>query len=122
MGSNQQRQAVPLIQPSSPIVGTGLEADAARNTGQVILAEDAGEVIKATAQEVVVKYKDGNVTYEPQRFVRSNEGTSINQKVVVNTGDKVKKGDVLIEGMSIARRRIGPRQGPHCRFHAVGWL
>ncbi len=57
---------------------------------------------KATAEEVVVKYKDGNVTYEPQRFVRSNEGTSINQKVVVNTGDKVKAGDVLIEGMSIA--------------------
>jgi DNA-directed RNA polymerase subunit beta len=102
MGSNQQRQAVPLIQPSSPIVGTGLEVDAARNTGQVILAEGNGEVTKASAQEVVVKYKEGSVTYEPQRFIRSNEGTSINQKVVVNTGDKVKAGDVLIEGMSIA--------------------
>jgi len=101
MGSNQQRQAVPLIQPKAPIVGTGLESVAARNTGQVILAEDSGEVIKASAHGVVVKYKDGNVTYEPQLFVRSNEGTSINQKVVVNTGDKVKKGDVLIEGMSI---------------------
>jgi DNA-directed RNA polymerase subunit beta len=101
MGSNQQRQAVPLIQPQSPIVGTGLEAAAARNTGQVILAEDDGEVVKATAQEVVVKYKGGNVAYEPMRFVRSNEGTSVNQKVVVSTGDKVKKGDVLIEGMSI---------------------
>jgi DNA-directed RNA polymerase subunit beta len=102
MGSNQQRQAVPLIQPSAPIVGTGLEASAARNTGQVILAEAAGEVVKASAQEVVVKYSSGSVTYEPQRFVRSNEGTSINQKVVVNTGDKLKAGDVLIEGMSIA--------------------
>lgn len=102
MGSNQQRQAVPLIQPSSPIVGTGLEADAARNTGQMILAEGAGEVTKATAHEVVVKYKEGSVTYEPQRFIRSNEGTSLNQKVVVSTGDKVKKGDVLVEGMSIA--------------------
>jgi DNA-directed RNA polymerase subunit beta len=101
MGSNQQRQAVPLIQPSAPIVGTGLEVDAARNTGQVILAEAAGEVTKANAQEVVVKYAKGSVTYEPQRFVRSNEGTSINQKVVVSTGDKVKAGDVLIEGMSI---------------------
>jgi len=101
MGSNQQRQAVPLVQPRSPRVGTGLEGEAARNTGQVILADGEGEVIKANGQEVVVKYKDGNVTYEPQHFIRSNEGTSINQKVVVNTGDKVKAGDVLIEGMSI---------------------
>src|SRR5579859_4875803 len=102
MGSNQQRQAVPLIQPQSPIVGTGLEAPAARNTGQVILAEASGEVVKATGDEVVVHYQEGNVKYEPQHFVRSNEGTSINHKVVVNTGDKVKAGDVLIEGMSIA--------------------
>jgi DNA-directed RNA polymerase subunit beta len=101
MGSNQQRQAVPLIKPSAPIVGTGLETDAARNTGQVILAEGSGEITKATAQEVVVKYSKGSKTYEPQRFIRSNEGTSINQKVVVSSGDKVKAGDVLIEGMSI---------------------
>jgi DNA-directed RNA polymerase subunit beta len=101
MGSNQQRQAVPLIQPKSPIVGTGLEGAAARNTGQMTLAEADGEVVKASAQEVVVKYADGNVKYEPMHFIRSNEGTSINQKVVVNTGDVVKTGDVLVEGMSI---------------------
>ena len=101
MGSNQQRQAVPLIQPSSPIVGTGLELAAARNTGQIIVAEGPGTVTKATAQEIVVKYKSSSVTYQPQRFLRSNEGTSINQKVVVSTGDKVKAGDVLCEGMSI---------------------
>jgi DNA-directed RNA polymerase subunit beta len=101
MGSNQQRQAVPLVQPQSPIVGTGLETSAARNTGQVILAEADGEVIKANGQEVVVKHADGNVVYEPLHFIRSNEGTSINQKVVVATGDQVKKGDVLVEGMSI---------------------
>lgn len=64
MGSNQQRQAVPLIQPESPIVGTGLEAPAARNTGQVVLAEADGEIVKATAQEVIVKYKAGSVSYE----------------------------------------------------------
>lgn len=101
MGSNQQRQAVPLIRPSAPVVGTGLESVAARNSGQIVLAEDDGEVIKATGSEVIVKYPSGNVKYEPLHFVRSNEGTSINQKVVVNSGDKVKKGDVLIEGMSI---------------------
>jgi DNA-directed RNA polymerase subunit beta len=101
MGSNQQRQAVPLIQPKAPIVGTGLESAAARNTGQMILAEADGEVVSATGDKVTVKYKEGAVDYEPQHFVRSNEGTSINQKVVVSTGNKVKKGDVLIEGMSI---------------------
>ena len=101
MGSNQQRQAVPLIKPQSPIVGTGLESVAAKNTGQVVLAEADGEVVKATAQEVVIQYAEGKVTYEPQRFIRSNEGTSVNQKVVVSSGDKVKKGEVLIEGMSI---------------------
>jgi DNA-directed RNA polymerase subunit beta len=101
MGSNQQRQAVPLVQPQSPIVGTGIESVAAENTGQLIIAEDDGEVTKAGANELVVKYKTGSVTYEPQHFVRSNEGTSINQRVVVHTGDKVKKGDALIEGMSI---------------------
>ncbi len=101
MGSNQQRQAVPLIQPQAPIVGTGLETSAAHNTGQVILAEGAGEVTQASAEEVKVKYKEGTVSYLPQHFVRSNEGTSINQRVVVSTGDKVKAGDVLVEGMSI---------------------
>ena len=101
MGSNQQRQAVPLIAPESPIVGTGLESVAARNTGQLIVAEADGEVVKADGEEVVVAYESGKVSYEPLHFVRSNEGTSINQKVVVRTGDKVKKGDVLIEGMSV---------------------
>ncbi len=101
MGSNQQRQAVPLVNPTAPIVGTGMEADAAKNTGQLIMAQADGEVTKASGDEVTVKYKEGPVTYQPLHFTRSNEGTSINQKVVVNTGDKVKAGDALIEGMSI---------------------
>ncbi|MBA3758376.1 DNA-directed RNA polymerase subunit beta, partial [Candidatus Saccharibacteria bacterium] len=102
MGSNQQRQAVPLVSPKSPIVGTGMETIAAENSGQLILAEADGEVVRASGDEVIVKYKDGNVTYSPQHFVRSNEGSSINQKVVVNTGDMLKKGDPIIEGMSVA--------------------
>ncbi len=102
MGSNQQRQAVPLINPQSPIVGTGLEEVVAQNSGQLIVAEQAGEVTKATGDEVVVKYKSGLVSYKPQHFIRSNEGSSINQKVIVSTGDKLKAGDPIIEGMSVA--------------------
>lgn len=106
MGSNQQRQAVPLVIPQSPIVGTGLEANAAQNSGQLIMAEDDGEVTKASAEEVVVKYKNGSATYVPQHFVRSNEGSSINQKVVVSAGDKLKAGDAIIEGMSISNGEL----------------
>jgi DNA-directed RNA polymerase subunit beta len=102
MGSNQQRQAVPLIKSEAPIVGTGFESVAARNTGQMILAAEDGEVIKAASEEVVVKYKSGKkASYTPDHFVRSNEGSSINQVVAVNSGDKVKAGQPLIEGMSI---------------------
>ncbi|HEX9679722.1 MAG TPA: DNA-directed RNA polymerase subunit beta [Candidatus Saccharimonadales bacterium] len=100
-GANQQKQAVPLLQAEAPIVGTGLEAVVARNTGQLILAEAAGKVEKATADEVVVKYAKVRKTYRPSHFVRSNEGTNINYRVVVNSGDKVKEGDILAEGMSI---------------------
>jgi DNA-directed RNA polymerase subunit beta len=103
MGSNQQRQAVPLIKPESPIVGTGLETTVAHNTGQLIVAEEEGEVLKATADEVTIKYKRaGTKSYEPIHFARSNEGSSINQVVVVSSGDRVKPGDPIIEGMSIA--------------------
>lgn len=102
MGSNQQRQAVPLIKPHAPIVGTGLEGAVARNSGQVVLAEADGQVVSADANKVVIKYADTKVTYQPMHYVRSNEGTSINQKVVVSTGDQVKQGDILIEGMSVS--------------------
>jgi DNA-directed RNA polymerase subunit beta len=103
MGSNQQRQAVPLIKPEAPIVGTGFESVVARNSGQITLAEADGFVTRASADEVIVKYKNGkSVTYHPVHFQRSNEGSSINHVVVVNSGDRVKAGQPLIEGMSIA--------------------
>lgn len=107
MGSNQQRQAVPLIHPQAPLVGTGMETVAAMNTGQLIAATENGEVLKADADEVVVKYeKAGKVSYAPKHFVRSNEGTSINQKVAVSTGDILKTGDPIIEGMSVQNGEI----------------
>lgn len=101
MGSNQQRQAVPLITPEAPHVGTGMEGLAARNSGQVVLAEEDGVVAEAHAGKIVVEYAKRKATYTPLHFLRSNEGSSINQKVVVSRSDKVKAGDILIEGMSI---------------------
>jgi DNA-directed RNA polymerase subunit beta len=102
IAAGQQKQAVPLLQPESPVVGTGFERVTAHHTGQLIESEGEGEVLKANAREVVIKYKTGEtVKYEPQHFVRSNDATSINQKVVVSTGDKVVLGDPIIEGMSI---------------------
>ena len=103
MGSNQQRQAVPLVRPQSPIVGTGFESVAARNTGQLVLAEADGRVLAASADEVVVKYNGGkSKTYQPVHFARSNDGSCINQVVKVASGGKIKKDQVLIEGMSLA--------------------
>lgn len=101
-GSNMQKQAVPLIKPQSPIVGTGMESVIARNSGQLIVAEGDGEVVRADGSEIQVQYKDGVKSYVPMHFQRSNDGESINQRVVVTRGQKVKKGDVLIEGMSMA--------------------
>lgn len=103
VGANQARQAIPLIEPKSPIVGTGLEKHVARNSGQIVYAEAAGTVVEATAEKVVVAY-DNNYknTYYLTHFMRSNKDTSINQRTVVDTGQKVQKGDSLIEGMSIA--------------------
>ena len=101
VGANQQKQAVPLVRPVSPTVGTGYERTLALNTSQLIVAEADGEVIKATADEVVIKYPKVTKSYTPLHFQRSNEGTSMNQKVVVSSGEKVKNGQPLIEGMSV---------------------
>ncbi len=101
-GSNMQKQAVPLLSPEAPTVGTGIEAEVAKNTSQLVIAEGAGEVVRADGDEVHVKYADGIKVYEPIHFTKSNDDRSINQKVRVHRGDKVKKGDTLIEGASVA--------------------
>jgi len=103
MGANMQRQAVPLVKPASPIVGTGIEHDVAMNTSQLTCARAEGEVIKAEANEVQIKYGPRDVvSYTPEHFVKSNEDRSFNDRVVVSRGDKVKKGQPIIEGASVA--------------------
>jgi DNA-directed RNA polymerase subunit beta len=102
IASNQQKQAVPLITTKAPLVGTGMEIEAAKNSGQVVYAEGPGTVTKADANEIIVKYAKESKKYYPQHFVRTNEGSSMNQKIAVSTGDSVKSGDVLIEGMSVS--------------------
>jgi DNA-directed RNA polymerase subunit beta len=101
-GTNMQKQAVPLISPEAPTVGTGIEVEIARNSSQLIVAEADGEVVKADADTVDVKYKDGVKSYELIHFAKSNDDRSINQKTIVARGQKVKKGDILVEGASIA--------------------
>ena len=106
MASSMQKQAVPLLQPQSARVGTGIEGVIARNSSQLVVAEGSGEVVRADADVVEVKYKDGNKAYELIHFAKSNDDRSINQKVRVSRGDKVKAGDILIEGASVADGEI----------------
>ena len=105
-GSNMQRQAVPLLSPQAPTVGTGIEAQVARDSSQLVVAEADGEVVRADGDAVEVQYKDGTKTYEPIHFAKSNDDRSINQKVRVMRGDKVKAGDILIEGASVAEGEL----------------
>jgi len=102
MGSNMQRQAVPLITTDAPLVGTGIEGRAAVDSGDVIVAPFDGEVVTVTGDEIVVKEKGANKkhTFNLLKFERSNQGTSINQKPIVSEGDTVKAGDVLADGPS----------------------
>ncbi|MFA6347850.1 MAG: DNA-directed RNA polymerase subunit beta [Candidatus Paceibacterota bacterium] len=103
MGSNMQRQAVPLVCPEAPYVGTGMEAYVARDSGQVIMAEDAGKVTYVDAREVRVKEKKSGETkvYKLRNFDRTNQYTCFHQRAVTNKGEEVKKGDILAEGGSI---------------------
>ncbi len=101
MGSNMQRQAVPLLKSDAPLVGTGMERRAALDTGDVLLSKAAGTVDYIDADGIVVAGSDGKKEeYELQKFMRSNQGTLIHQKPLVATGQKVKAGDVLADGSS----------------------
>ncbi|SCA62749.1 DNA-directed RNA polymerase subunit beta [Chlamydiales bacterium SCGC AG-110-P3] len=104
MGSNMQRQAVPLLRPDSPLVGTGLEARAARDSGAVIIAEEDGIVTYVDGFKIVIQAKRNKLqqkVYQLKKFVRSNASTCINQTPLVNVGQKVRAGDVLADGPAI---------------------
>ena len=101
MGANMQRQAVPLMITESPIVGTGMEYRAAKDSGILILAEDDGVIEKVTGEAITVKYNNGKtVVHKLRKFKRTNGGTCINQKPIVKKGEIVKKGDAIADGPS----------------------
>jgi DNA-directed RNA polymerase subunit beta len=100
MGSNMQRQAVPLLATDAPLIGTGMERRAAIDTGDVAIAEAPGTVTYVDAERVVVEHRGAEDEYELQKFMRSNQGTLIHQKPIVAVGSRIKKGDVLADGAS----------------------
>ena len=118
-GSAMQKQAVPLLWNEAPTVGTGVEADIARNLSQIIVAEDDGEVIRADSVAVEVKYASGTVKYELKHFEKTADDRCYNQKVVVSRGQKVKKGDILAEGASIKDGEIA--LGRDLRVAFMSW-
>ncbi|TMG21886.1 MAG: DNA-directed RNA polymerase subunit beta [Chloroflexi bacterium] len=101
MGSNMQRQAVPLLEPEAPIVGTGMEVRAARDSGQVLVAEREGVVTSVTAERIEVETDAGELdAYRLQKFVRSNQGTCINQRPIVDVGGRVTAGQAIADSSS----------------------
>ena len=107
MGSNMQRQAVPLLKTEAPIVATGMEYRAAVDSGTVPLAEGDGVITRVTAKEIIVQYDNGlKKSYPLLKFLRSNQGTCINQRPIVNIGERVVEGDVIADGPSTDQGEI----------------
>ena len=101
MGSNMQRQAVPLLITQRPVVGTGLEARAAKDSGMVVVSEVDGTVERVVGEEIIIRDKNNKPhVYQLMKYLRSNQDTCINQKPIVHEGDKVKAGDVIADGAS----------------------
>jgi DNA-directed RNA polymerase subunit beta len=100
MGSNMQRQAVPLVRPEAPLVGTGIEWQVAIDSGQIVVAEEAGEVVSITGDQIVVQGQQDRRTYKLRRFQRSNQSTCLDQHPIVHKGQHIDKGDVLADSSS----------------------
>src|SRR3990167_4189657 len=109
MGSNMQRQGVPLLKTDSPIVGTGVELRAAKDSGAVIIVEEDGTVEYVDGFKIIVAAKSNPLNkrhYELKKFMRSNAGTCLNQTPICNVGDKVKAGDVIADGSSTDKGEV----------------
>ncbi|MCI5893287.1 MAG: DNA-directed RNA polymerase subunit beta [Clostridiales bacterium] len=120
MGSNMQRQAVPLLVPESPIIGTGMEYKAAKDSGVCVLAKRAGEVTYVSATKIVIRTEDGDTdTYKMVKFTRSNQGMCINQKPIVSKGQVVKKDQIIADGPSTKNGEIG--LGRNIRMAFMTW-
>ncbi|HCL02168.1 MAG TPA: DNA-directed RNA polymerase subunit beta [Lachnoclostridium phytofermentans] len=117
MGSNMQRQAVPLLFTEAPVVGTGMELKTAVDSGVCVVSKKAGTVEKSTSREVVIKNEDGTKsTYRLVKFARSNQGTCINQRPIVVKGDKVEAGEVVADGPSTANGELALGKSPLIGF------
>jgi DNA-directed RNA polymerase subunit beta len=116
MGSNMQRQGVPLVRPETPVVGTGVEGPAARDSGQIVLAKADGEVVSVTGDRILVRHADGVHTYPLRKYERSNQSTCIDQRAVVYKGQQVHKGQVLADSSSTEEGKLALGQNVLCAF------
>ena len=117
MGSNMQRQAVPLLVTEAPVVGTGMEMKAAVDSGNCVVAKEGGTVERAESNRIVIKKEDGNYDeYKLAKFVRSNQGTCMNQRPIVSKGEVVEKGQVIADGPSTSGGEIALGKNPLIGF------
>jgi len=117
MGSNMQRQAVPLLRPEAPLIATGMEKEVAKYSGQVIFTREDGEVVSVDNSQVTIVGKNGNEYFYPlTKFVRTNQGTCVNQRPVVSKGDRVKKGQVIVDGSATDHGELALGQNILCAF------
>ncbi|MBR1860714.1 MAG: DNA-directed RNA polymerase subunit beta [Lachnospiraceae bacterium] len=117
MGSNMQRQAVPLMLTEAPVVGTGMEVKTAVDSGVCVVAKEDGEITYVSADIIREKVSGGNeIEYKLSKFTRSNQGNCYNQRPIVNKGDKVKKGEVIADGPSTSQGELGLGKNPLIGF------
>jgi DNA-directed RNA polymerase subunit beta len=119
MGSNMQRQAVPLLRPEAPLIATGMEKEVAKYSGQVVFAREDGEVVSVDSTQVTIAKENGNEhehVYPLMKFVRTNQGTCVNQRPVVSKGDKVKKEQVIADGSATDCGELALGQNILCAF------